>query len=186
MIYVDEKYNSIHMRLISVLFTLDWYSSIVFYKVLFNSLCYLFHIAIRFIYKFVHAYLKHVIVVNVFIVFYLLLVLLQHGDIETNPGPSKEYNQYLSCCHWNLNSLPSHNYAKVSLLQAYNSIYKHDIICISETYLDSSVSIDDKSLCIEGYNLTQADHPGNIKRERSVYLLQGKLVNSSTKYIQSD
>ena len=37
--------------------------------------------------------------------YFLHLLLLQHGDIESNPGPKKEQIKYLSCCHWNVNSL---------------------------------------------------------------------------------
>ena len=32
------------------------------------------------------------------------------GDIEENPGPNS--NQTFSICHWNLNSIPAHNYLK--------------------------------------------------------------------------
>ena len=41
-------------------------------------------------------------------------------------------------------------------------MYKHDCICLSETYLDSSVS--DSLLKIDGYNLVRADHPNDTKR----------------------
>ena len=41
-------------------------------------------------------------------------------------------------------------------------MYKHDFICLSETYLDSSTP--DSLLEIDGYNLIPADHPDNIKR----------------------
>ena len=41
-------------------------------------------------------------------------------------------------------------------------MYKHDFICLSETYLDSSTP--DSLLEIDGYNLIRADHPDNIKR----------------------
>ena len=40
-------------------------------------------------------------------------------------------------------------------------MYKHDFICLSETYLDSSTP--DKLLEIDGYILVRADHPNNIK-----------------------
>ena len=33
---------------------------------------------------------------------------------------------------------------KLSSIAAYNSIHKYDFICISETYLDSSVQSDDR------------------------------------------
>ena len=41
-------------------------------------------------------------------------------------------------------------------------MYKHDFICLSETYLDSSTS--DRLLEIDGYILVRTDHPNNIKR----------------------
>ena len=39
---------------------------------------------------------------------------------------------------------------------------KHNFICLSETYLDSSTS--DRQLEIDGYILVRADHSNNIKR----------------------
>ena len=39
-----------------------------------------------------------------------------------------------------------------------------DIICLSETYLDSSVPVDDDNLQIPGYSSVRADHPSNTKR----------------------
>ena len=41
-------------------------------------------------------------------------------------------------------------------------VERFDIICISETYLDSSV--DDKTIEIPGYNLFRADYPNNQKK----------------------
>ena len=92
-------------------------------------------------------------------ILYFALRLLQHGDIELNPGP-----KYFSICHWNLNSLTAHNYLKVSQLQAYNLVHEFDILFISETHLDSSVSKGDNALSIEGYSVIQADHSSNTKR----------------------
>ena len=86
-----------------------------------------------------------------------------HGDIKLNPGPRKLKINSFSICHWNLNSLTAHNFSKLTQLIAYNSIYKHDFICLSETYLDSS--IPDNLIDIEGYKLIRADHPDNIKKE---------------------
>ena len=55
--------------------------------------------------------------------------------------------------------------AKKSSIEAYNSIqnYSH-FICISKTYQNSSVSLDDKDIAIEGYNIVHADHPSNHKK----------------------
>ena len=39
------------------------------------------------------------------------------------------------------------------------------IICFSETYLDTSGSVDDDNLQIPGYSSVRADHPSNTKRE---------------------
>ena len=89
---------------------------------------------------------------------------MTHGDIEVNPGPKRNCSTSFSFCHWNLNSLMAHNYVKPSSLQACNSVYKHDVICLSETYLDNSVSSDESDLNFPGYKLVRADYPGNVKR----------------------
>ena len=67
------------------------------------------------------------------------------GDIEINPGPkSNALNRCFLICHWNLNSISAHMFTKVSLLSAYISLHKLDIICLSETYLNSEIPSDDK------------------------------------------
>ena len=43
-------------------------------------------------------------------------------------------------------------------------MFKYDFICISEKYLDSTISSDNNNLNISGYNLIRADHPSNSKR----------------------
>ena len=93
---------------------------------------------------------------------YIFSFLYCHGDIELNSGPRKLKENIFSICHWNLNSITAHNFSKLTQLKAYISTYKHDFICLSETYLDSS--IPDNVIQIEGYNLVRADHPDNIKR----------------------
>ena len=54
----------------------------------------------------------------------------------------------------------AHN--KLSLLSAYNTLHKFDIICISETFLDKSA--DNHTLSIDGYSIIRACHPHNQKR----------------------
>ena len=80
------------------------------------------------------------------------------GDIENYFS-----SEGLTICHWNLNSLSSHMYKKVSLLSDF-SVYKLGIICLSETYLHSETSPDDDNLEIPGYNIIRKDHPSNTKR----------------------
>ena len=93
---------------------------------------------------------------------YIYIFLQCYGDIEINPGPRKLKINSFSICHWSFKGLAAHNFSKLTQLIAYNSIYKHDFICLSETYLDSS--IPDNLIDIEGYKLIRADHPDNIKR----------------------
>ena len=69
------------------------------------------------------------------------LDIKRSADIEDNTGPKPTSCEYLSICHWNLNSITPHNFIKLSLLRAYISINKIDIICLSETYLDSSIDM---------------------------------------------
>ena len=88
------------------------------------------------------------------------------GDVEKNPGPKSYSAQDLTICHWNQNSIASHNFTKIALLKAYLSVHKMDIICLSETFLDSSISIDDDHLQIPGYSCVRADHSSNTKRGR--------------------
>ena len=116
---------------------------------------------------------------DVLILFFFLmksLLILLSGDIELNPGPKRYFN--LKVCHWNLNSLPSHNFAKLSSFQAYNALHKYDIICLSETYLDTSISLSDPALTLDGYKMIRADHPMNIKRGGScIYYKESLPIN---------
>ena len=77
-------------------------------------------------------------------------------------------------------------FTKVSLLLAYISVHKFDIICLSETYLNSQIPSVDKNLEIPGYNLVTEDHPSNSKRGGiCVYYkssLQFRVIN--VKYLQ--
>ena len=70
----------------------------------------------------------------------------------------------LKFCHWNLNGLAAHEFTKLSLLEGYINVNDIDIICLSETFLDSSIPIDDNRLSIPGYSMMRADHPSNTKR----------------------
>ena len=93
----------------------------------------------------------------------IFLLLRFHGDIKLNPGPNKSKQNNPSIFHWNLNSITAHNFLKFFKLKAFISTYKHDFVCLSETYLDSSTpsNITD----IEGYKLVCLDHPFNVKRD---------------------
>ena len=93
---------------------------------------------------------------------YLRSLLPLHGDIKSKPWPRNSKNHLSSFC--NLGSLPACNFQKMLLLKAYNAIYKHDFICLSESYLDTMIPSDHISLDLEGYKLVCADHPSNVKQ----------------------
>ena len=60
------------------------------------------------------------------------------GDIEENPGPKTEHFRFF---HWNVNSLPAHNFSRLSLIQAYNALHDFHIMAISESALNLAFRI---------------------------------------------
>ena len=92
------------------------------------------------------------------------LVISLSGDVEVNPGPRTKVSNTFSVCHWNLYSISAHNYSKVSLLKAYFTVHKFDIVCLLETYLKSKTAPDNNNLEISGYKLISSDHPWSSKR----------------------
>ena len=58
----------------------------------------------------------------------------------------------------------AHNFIKVSLLQIHSVTNDYDILCFTETFLDSSVENDGDRISIPEYNLLHADHPSKTKR----------------------
>ena len=86
--------------------------------------------------------------------------ILLSGDVELNPGP-----ETLKFCCWNLNSIAAHDFLRVSLIEAYKSIYNCDLIDltgIAETHLNDSV--DQESLFLKGYEFINRNYPLNSKR----------------------
>ena len=47
---------------------------------------------------------------------------------------------------------------------AYNTVNKSDIICPSESFLDSSILTKNNNLKVNGYKIVRTDHPNNVKR----------------------
>ena len=64
-------------------------------------------------------------------------------------------------------------HCKLSLLAAYNSALNYDLICLTETFLDSTVDLN--NLSINGYNLLRANHLDHVKRG-GVYLYYRKNI----------
>ena len=50
------------------------------------------------------------------------------------------------------------------LLEGYINVNNIDIICLLETFLDSSIPIDDNRLSIPVETIIRAEHPSKTKR----------------------
>ena len=91
----------------------------------------------------------------------IFLLSLYSVDIEPSPEPKKTIS--IPFCYWNLNNITSHDFSKTTLFKALATSSQCDIICLSETFLDSTIKSDDKRLKIEAYKLIREDHPGSKK-----------------------
>ena len=91
----------------------------------------------------------------------------------------KDKNQN-SLCHWNLYSIPVNKFPKIIQLKAYNTIYKHDLICLSKTYLDSSTPLNGNSLETKGYNLVRVAHPNDVNTGE-IYVIESLRVRVISK-----
>ena len=95
---------------------------------------------------------------------FIIFLLLLANDVHPHPGPISNKTRHFSVSFWNANSISAHNFSKIDLVKSYNSIYKYDMICIAETFLDSSFLSNDERLHLDGYELIRSDHPNNVKR----------------------
>ena len=86
------------------------------------------------------------------------------GDIKMNPEPTPIYCNKFSICHWNLNSIFAHNSQNYLFYVPDISIHNFAILCLSETYFDSTISSNDSKLIISSYDLYRVDHPSNVNR----------------------
>ena len=90
----------------------------------------------------------------------IMLTLLTCVKSESNPRSGRcDSCCNFSECHWNLNSMTSHNFGKMNLLESLSNINKFDFIYLSKSYLDSAIATENDNLTIEGYKLQKADHP---------------------------
>ena len=77
--------------------------------------------------------------------------LILSNDTEVNPGPKLDSSQNLTIYHWNLNSIAAYTFLKINLLKAYLTIHKTGIVCLSETYFDSSFLVNDENFRVTIY-----------------------------------
>ena len=88
-------------------------------------------------------------------------LLLLSGNIEINPGLKR--SSTIKFCHWNLDELAAHDFIKVPLIETFITTSNIDIVCLSETFIDSTIPDDNVNIQRNGYLLLRADHPNNIK-----------------------
>ena len=97
--------------------------------------------------------------------------LLCSRDIHPNPGTGLNFNFFnLNFCHWNLNPVLAHNKIKISLLEAYDSVYHNDIIALTEIQLNQG--IPDDEILINGFSdkpFRKDDPSGDRYRAICVY-----------------
>ena len=53
---------------------------------------------------------------------------------------------------------------KLPLTKTFITAYNFDILCLSETFLDSTITHNDENINFSGYSLLRVDHPNKIKR----------------------
>ena len=85
--------------------------------------------------------------------------------METNPVPKFLSISFLDC---NSNGFTAHNFFRVSSFYAHITEYNYDIICRSETFLNSSIGNDEDRLKIDGFILLRSDHSNGLKKESSI------------------
>ena len=137
---------------LSVLKILLLFMNYIFSRLIYHT----FYISVRYSIN-----LLDIIGVEVLALLYIKILLYCCGDIELNPGPKQSS---LTFCHWNLNGIAAHDFIKISLLQGYITNRNFDIICLSETFLNSTIDSEDNRLKIEGYNLIRSDDPSGSKK----------------------
>ena len=106
--------------------------------------------------------------------YFLHLLLLQYGDIERNLGSQSGQIENISCCHCNSNRLVAQTLCKLTQRKAYNSLYKHDFICISEMYFDSSILERDSGFQPDGYMGIRDDHTSNTENEVFIFTTKNR------------
>ena len=93
------------------------------------------------------------------IFWWLFKLLLISGNVHKNPGPGHGCRDegLLKFMHWNVNSLPAHDFIRIPLIQSLNAYNDYDIIDITETALNSDI-YDDR-LAPEGFLPIRRDLP---------------------------
>jgi exonuclease III len=76
-------------------------------------------------------------------------------DVHPRPRPSP----FFKFMHWNLNSIPAHDFERIPILEAFAVQEKFNLICITESALKNKVS--NEKIAIDGYSILRCDLPNN-------------------------
>ena len=71
------------------------------------------------------------------ILVFINLILLC-GDIEENPRPKPKSTKIFSVCHWDVKSIPFHNFFKKAIFESFAAMHKFAVICMYETFLNNT------------------------------------------------
>ena len=83
-----------------------------------------------------------------------------------------------------MNNLTAHNFQEVNLLEVYSTVNQLDVICLSESFLDSLILTENNNLKVNEYKMVRADHPNNVKRGVCAYVRESLPVrNFSNSYL---
>ena len=80
----------------------------------------------------------------------LSTLLIVSGSVETNPGPTDPQTIFFSFAVWNLDSLPAREFARIPLIESFQSTYDFDVFGICESMLTEKHTNED--IHIEGFS----------------------------------
>ena len=93
---------------------------------------------------------------------FIFLRIQLSKDVHSNPGPSSEFSSsFFTFCNWNLNSLSTDDFHRITLLEAHNTNFNYDIISLCETSLNDSMTVKENSL--PGYLFKPLNSPDGGK-----------------------
>ena len=94
---------------------------------------------------------------------FLLFVYILLSSVSDLILAENYINNSLKFSHLNLNSILTRNKIKISLIEAYNSVFQHDRFATSESLLNKSV--EDDEIHTEGFSkeIFRSDHPSGNK-----------------------
>ena len=92
-----------------------------------------------------------------FLITFLSILLILSNGVELSPG---------------LNSIAAQNFVKLSQLEAYSTLHSYDLICLSETWLNSTTSIDSNDLSLKGYTYIVLTILTMLKMEGFVFIIR--------------